>query len=94
MAFEKFIINSTTSADESFFISINYQHIRFSSDFVNQTKIHEEFKVAVEYDNDTYQLRFEFSKIGKDNFFSLTRQKGKTNLQMSATGLYNKLPWF
>ena len=94
MSFSRFRFNSTSlKTDNQCFLSITKMHIRFSSEFVKISQIDSEFKVLIYIDNENRKIRFEFSKTELYDCLTLTQQKGKTNLQISASKLYKEIDW-
>ena len=93
MAFVRFRFNSSLKSDNPCFISITKTLIRFSSEFVRISKIDSDFKVLIYIDHEIHKIRFEFSKSELEDSLTLTKQKGKTNLQCSATKLYKEIDW-
>ena len=93
MDYRRFNFSATLKTDENCFISISKSHIRFSTEFVRKTKITQEFKVLVFLKDNERKIKFEFSKNETSNCLSLTKPKGRLNLQISASKLYKEVDW-
>jgi hypothetical protein len=93
MPFIRLRFNSNLKSDNPCFISITKTLIRFSSEFVRISKIDSDFKVLIYIDDEIRKIRFEFRKNELEDSLTLTKQKGKTNLQCSATKLYKEIDW-
>jgi hypothetical protein len=94
MAYEKIKFNSTLKVDKNSFISLGKAHIRFSSEFVRISNISTDFKVTIHKDNVERKLKFVFSKIETEDCLTLTMPKDHSNLQISASHLYNSIDWY
>ena len=94
MAYEKIKFTSTLKTDNRSFISLGKAHIRFSSEFVRNSKISTDFKVIIHRDNIERKLKFEFSKSYTEDCLTLFQSKDHSNLQCSAVYLYNTIDWY